>query len=173
MKATHSRLYWCNVALNLYKSTPESADMPNVSIIICVSTGWSSESFQPPSCVLSPPATQQITPLMRVSAGNPQLDPLWEHMLASSHFSNGLLSQRANITWYTLHNTSGGKSQSMSHNWSSIYNRLFINMLMPISTLSHNIVFTSWMVPIKRLLNFGDSSQQLPSSSETNIFSAK
>lgn len=46
-------------------------------------------------------------------------------------------------------------------------------MLMPIITVSHNIVFTSWMVPIKRLLNLGDSSQQLPSSSETNIFSAK
>lgn len=99
-------------------------------------------------------------------------EPQREHMLASLHFSNGLLSQCGNITYYSLHNISGGKSQSMSHKWSSICNRLFINMLMPISAVSHNIVFTSWMVPIKWLLNFGDSSQQLSSRSETK-YSAK
>lgn len=89
------------------------------------------------SWVLLPPTSQQIMPLMRVSAGNLELDRAdnlcEEHMLASSHFSNGL-SSCGNITYYSLHNTSGGKSQSMSHKWSSICNWLFINMLMPIST---------------------------------------
>jgi len=55
------------------------------------------------SWVLLPPASQQITPLMRVSAGNLELDRMEnlceEHMLASSHFSNGLLS----VSVETLH----------------------------------------------------------------------
>jgi len=165
-------LYWHNGALNSYKRTPESADILNVSIIICFSTGWSSESFQ--LFILGSITTSLSTNYATYESkcwqpwARQNGEPLRGTYASEFTFFKWLVvSQCGNITYYSLHNTSGGKSQLMSHKWSSICNWLFINMLMPIITVTHNVVFTSWILPIKWLLNFGVSwSQQLPSRSD-------
>lgn len=100
-------------------------------------------------------------------------EPLQEHMLPSSHFFQKACYHSAETQHATLSATLVKRNHNQWVTIDTLYIKigLFINMLIPISAVSHNIVFTSWMVPIKRWLNFGDSLQQLPSRSEINIFS--